>query len=453
MVAITRESSRSLQRPNVLLIYMDDMTHWALTSAECVTPNLDRLVARGAVFTHAFNQGSQVQAVCLASRQMLLTGMTLFRASESFLAAERLGHVLGEAGYRTFFTGKWHNEESALAADYAEVGPWAGSMLHSTAPGGDAYARPSHGSGWDPADMTRGGHWMSLPDGRAQHSSERWTDAALDFLAKQRGTDPFFLHLAFHAPHDPRQTHRRFLDLYPEEEVFVPPNAWPEHPFDNGALHVRDESLAPIPRTPEAVRLHRREYLAILSHADEQVGRILDALERLHQDERTLVVFSGDHGLALGEHGLMGKQNPYDHSIRVPLVFAGPGVRPGEMHDELVYSASMFATIADLVGVSTPETVEFPSLGPVVRGEAHRELDAVFGAYAQVQRLVRTRTHKLVVYPHRAREQLFDLIADPWEMRDLAADPACGELLVSLRQLLRELQDQVGDPDRPTVSA
>ncbi|MDZ8170657.1 sulfatase-like hydrolase/transferase [Microbacterium xanthum] len=451
MVSITSSRDEAAKQPHVVLIFMDDMTHWALTSERCRTPNLDRLAARGTVFTHAFNQGSQMQPVCLPARQMLLTGMSLFRASESFLAAQRLGRTLGDAGYRTFFTGKWHNEEEALAADYDQVGPWAGAMLHSGEIGGEAYERPAPGNTWDPADTTRGGHWMPTADGGVQHSSERWTDAALGFLDERAAADaheqsPFFLHIAYHAPHDPRQTHRRFLDMYDEDEVFVPPNAWPEHPFDNGELEVRDETLTPRPRTPEMIRVHRREYLAILSHVDEQIGRILDRLEEMGVAEDTLVVFSGDHGLALGEHGLMGKQNPYDHSIRVPLLFAGPGVRSGRRLDELVYQSSIYATIAELVGVAAPPGVEMASLADAVAGRPHEERAVVFGAYRHVQRLVRTKRHKFVDYPQHGREQLFDLDADPWEMTNLAADPAYAGLRDDLRAVLQALQMQLEDP-------
>lgn len=442
MISITSK----FDRPNVLLIYMDDMTHWALTSGQCQTPNLDRIVADGTMFTHAFNQGSDQEAVCLPARQMLLTGRNLFKVPDAFMASRRLGSTLTEAGYHTFFTGKWHNEPDALAHDYCEVGPWAGGMLHSGGIGGDAYGRPDGSEHWDSADISRGGHWMDPGDGHRRHSSEVWTDAVVRFLADGRAEKPFFVHLAFHAPHDPRQAPARFLDLYPVDEVAVPPNAWSEHPFDNGALDVRDELLAPHPRTPDAVRLHRREYFAIISHADAQIGRILDALDEAGARESTLIVFSGDHGLALGEHGLMGKQNPYDHSVRVPLVFAGPGIPRGQVIDELVYSGSIYPTIVDLIPGAETVDMDFPSLAAAIAGEPHLEAPAILGAYRDVQRYVRTPTHKLVQYPQIDREQLFDLEHDPWEMDDLSAAPEKADVMRGLRARLTELQQEAGDP-------
>ena len=423
---------------------MDDMTHWALRSPEVRTPNLDRLRVRGTTFTHAFNQGSMTAAVCMPARQMLISGLSLFAAADHFMAVPHLGQTLGDCGYNSYFTGKWHNEIEALQGDYRSVGPWAGGMLPSTEVGKDAYYRPSAQNTWDPTDQTRGGHWMTLPDGRIQHSSERWTDAAVEFIDTAPDSEPFFLHIAYHAPHDPRQSPAEFLDLYDEDEIAVPPNFLQRHPFDNGELAVRDELLAPMPRTPHSVRFHRREYFAILSHADQQIGRILDALDAAGVTDNTVVVFSGDHGLALGEHGLFGKQNSYDHSIRVPLVIAGPGVCAAAVTNELVYSGSIYPTICELVGIPVPEHIEFPSLVPAIHSE-HAESSFIFGAYKDLQRLIRTRQHKLVEYADPRHNQLFDLDSDPWELTNLYHHHELGELRDSLRVRLLDERRRLGD--------
>ena len=433
-------------RPNVVLIFMDDMTHWALRSSQCITPNLDRLRARGTTFTHAFNQGSMNEAVCMPARQMLISGLTLFDAQDHFMDVPHIGAQLGQHGYRTYFTGKWHNEEQALENDYDHVGPWAGGMLPSTEIGGDAYYRPSEKSNWDPTDTRRGGHWMQLDDGTVQHSSERWTDAAVGFIRGHVQEEPFFLHLAYHAPHDPRQMPQEFLDLYVESDVAIPPNFMPEHPFDNGELEVRDEILAPLPRTQGAIQLHRHEYFAILTHVDREIGRILDALDDIGQTANTLIVFSGDHGLALGEHGLMGKQNPYDHSIRVPLVFAGPGVPAGKVVDDLVYSGSTYPTICELLGLPVPAHIGFDSLRPALVDTGSKPRSAVFVAYKSIQRLIRTPSHKLIEYPQSDIVQLFNLDTDPWEMRDLSGDSAEASRMDAMRELLRAEQRSLGDP-------
>lgn len=443
------------RRANVVLVFMDDMTHWAIGAlgGTVQTPNLDRLVQRGTAFTHAVNQGSWTGAVCIPARAMLLTGRNLFHARAAIDTPPSddqgplLGELLGSVGYQSFFTGKWHNSDDALRRGYQAVGPSAGGMLHPRPlPDGSAdVGRPAPGNRWDPTDPAGGGHWMDV-DGRIVHSSERWIDAALGFLSTAgRGPDPFFLHVALHAPHDPRQAPARWLDPYPPDEVRLPPNLLPEHPFDQGDRHCRDELLAPFPRTPDAIRLHRREYYAIVSHADEQIGRLLDELERTGLSDDTLVVFSGDHGLALGEHGLMGKQSLYDHSIRVPLVFAGPGVPESRRVDDLVYQASIFPTLCELLGLPVPDTVEFPSLAPAVSRGGPAGEGFVFAAYRDLQRAIRTPDWALIAYGPARRVQLFDMKSDPWQRHDLSADPGHGDTVRELLALLRRSQADFGD--------
>lgn len=429
-------------RPNLCLIFMDDMMHRLLLDKEVETPNLDKLVRRGTTFTHAHNQGAWSGAVCIPSRAMLITGLSLWHARERIEKTPLLGEWLGQHGYRTHFVGKWHNSDAALKRSYQTVGPHAGGFYPSTDEKGDAYFRPAPGNTWRPDDTSRKGHWLEV-NGKTIHSSEHWANGALEFLKPSpiiggQGAEPFFLHVAFHAPHDPRQAPTEFLDKYPTEKMSVPPNFLPEHPFDNGDLKVRDEKLAPWPRTKEAVQLHRKEYYAILTHADREIGRILEALP-----ENTIVVFSGDHGLAVGEHGLMGKQNCYDHSVRIPLVFAGPGIPKNKKNDALIYQNQIFATLCELVGIPAPPGLENPSLAPLVKGAKQDRDAAVFGAYLDVQRMVRTRTHKLIVYPKAKQVQLFEIAKDPWETKNLASENPT--LVKALWARLNTLQKQLDD--------
>ena len=436
-------------RPNIVLIFMDDQafrTIGSLNNPEIHTPNLDKLRTRGTTFTHAFNQGAWSEAVCVASRAMLITGMNLFHAHDRIEASPLLGAHLAENGYRTFFTGKWHNSEETLQRSYTEIGPWyAGLNADGYSPDNMAYWRPAPGNTWQPDDTSQGRHWMD-DDGQIIHSSERWTNAAVDFIDHARDDEqPFFLHLAYHAPHDPRQTHPEFLDMYPVDEIEVPPNFQPEHSFDQGDARSRDEWLAPFPRTEDAVRLHRREYYAILTHADQQIGRVITALDEAGLWENTIFVFSSDHGLAVGEHGLMGKQNQYDHSIRVPLIFAGPGVPTGGTIDALVYQNSIFPTVCDLAGIPAPETVETPSLRPLMTGEVSELHRSVFGAYRNYQRMVRTHSHKLIAYPQQQRHQLFDIAHDPWETADLSGHSEETATITELRWEMERWQTAIDD--------
>ncbi len=288
------------------------------------TPNLDRLVAQGTTFTRCYNQGSIHGAVCMPSRAMMITGRHLWRRGGDMVEGQLLwGEYFLQHGYETFFTGKWHNGNPAKKRAFSVIGETGGGMLHSTPKDGDGYNRPSDREDtWNPADKTRKGHWIERDD-KVVHSSERWVDQTIDFLrGRAQGEDPkpFLAHVAFHAPHDPRQAPQEYLDLYSADEMPLPPNYAPTHGFDNGELVVRDELLAPNPRTEHAVRAHIAEYYAIISHMDAQIGRLLAVLDELGLTENTLVVFAADHGLAVGQHGLIGKQKELQ-SFRVkPLL-------------------------------------------------------------------------------------------------------------------------------------
>lgn len=444
-------------KPNILFLFTDDQTYrsiHALNHPAVRTPHLDRLVRNGVTFTHAFNQGSWTGAICIASRAMLNTGQFVYRAQQS-IGNERQeiaptvplwGETLGKNGYDTFFTGKWHNGDQALKTSFQHLGPHSGGFFPSTPVEGAAYNRPAPGNPWSPYDKSQKGHWLQEEEGGIIHSSEKWANAAVEYLQTQTGLNPFFMYVAFHAPHDPRQAPKEYLDLYPLDQIELPPNFLAEHPFDQGERHtLRDEVLAPFPRTEEAIKIHLQEYYAILTHTDAQIGRILDALEASGQAENTLIFFSADNGLAMGQHGLLGKQNQYEHSIRMPLILAGPGLPKNKTIDAPVYIHSLYATSCDLAGIATPETVEFPSLLPLIRGEKDALHECIFGSFAGFQRMIRTERYKLIVYPKAGEVQLFDLQTDPWEQTNLAADPAHAETIRSLKDRLRKLQHEVGD--------
>jgi len=443
-------------RPNFLFIICDDLmfrTIHALNNPEVHTPNMDRLAAAGCAFTHSFHQGSWSGAVCIASRTMLNSGLTGFRAEAGVDDVPTWGQTLGIAGYDTYICGKWHLDYTVLQRSFKEMGPVSPGMLVSTPESGAAYDRPRPGDTWEPWDESLKGHWIhtglwrnQFPD-RIQHSAALYSDCFIDHLlnkAAKRST-PFFMYLGFNSPHDPRQAPREYLDMYPQSKIEMPPDYLPEHPFDQGDYKIRDEMLAPFPRTPEAVQLHRREYYALITYMDEQIGRVLDALEQSGKASNTYVILTADHGLAVGEHGLMGKQNMYDCSIRMPLMISGPGITPGQRIDELVYQHCLYATTCDLAGVPIPETVEFPSLAPLIHGKGSSPYNFVFSYYKNFQRTVRTKTHKLIAYPQIKRIQVFDIEKDPWEMNDLSTDPASAGIKTDLIHRLIELQHELGD--------
>ncbi len=452
-------------RPNILFFFTDDQrfdTIGALGNAHIRTPNMDALVRRGTAFTHAHIPCGTSGAVCMPSRAMLHTGRSLFRiqgAGET-IAPEHttLGQAFRESGYRTFGAGKWHNGPESYHRSFTDGDEifFGGMADHWNVP---AYHFDPTGR-YDKtclvvddafhSNKTRARACDHIHAGR--HSSEIIADAGLRFLSGYREADPFLIYLAFLAPHDPRTMPREFLDLYDPEIIPLPDNFLGGHAFDNGALRIRDEMLATFPRTPEEIRRHLAEYYAMISHLDAQIGRVMEELEQRGLLENTLVVLAGDNGLALGQHGLMGKQSCYDHSVRVPLVVAGPGIPEGARTHAFAYLFDLFPTLCDLSGVPAPASVEGASLAPVLRDPAAEVRDTLYFAYTDCQRAVRDRRHKLIEYVvggRHSRTQLFDLESDPWEMRNLAADAAHAGVLDHLRAEMLRCRDAWGDRETP----
>jgi len=439
-------------KPNILFLFADDQTYecvHALGNDEVETPNLDRLVRNGVTFTHAYNQGSWSGAVCIASRCMLVTGRFLwhakgiYRTTEKERAAGRFwSEYMKKAGYETYMTGKWHIRASAEKAFHVAKDV-RGGMPNQTKEG---YNRPIEGQAdpWKPWDRKFGGYWKG-----GKHWSEVVGDNAVGFLDRASKSErPFFLYIAFNAPHDPRQSPKSYVERYPLERVKVPVNFLPEYPYKDKigcGKRLRDERLAPFPRTRYAVKVHRQEYYAIITHMDAQVGRILDALEKSGKADNTYIFFSADHGLAVGHHGLFGKQNLFDHSVRVPLMVTGPGVPKDKRIRTPVYLQDIMPSTLELAGVKRPDHVQFRSLMPMIKGRQRSSYDAVYGAYLGVQRMVIQGDYKLLLYPACKKVLLFDLKNDPNEMKDLSESPEHKATIRRLFAKLRELQKETGD--------
>jgi arylsulfatase A-like enzyme len=437
---------QAAEKPNILFIFSDDQSHetiQALGHTDIDTPNLDRLVSRGTTFTHAYNMGSYSAAVCVASRAMLISGRTIWHTnvSEKERKAGRLWpQRMAAAGYETYFTGKWHIEADA-AKTFDHSADIRAGMPTATPEG---YQRPMPGKPdpWSPSDPKFGGFWKG-----GKHWSEVVGDNSIGFLEQAAKSEkPFFMYLAFNAPHDPRQSPKEFVDRYPLDRIKLPENFMPEYPqreMIGAGKGLRDEKLAPFPRDDHAIKVNRQEYYAIITHMDAQVGRILDALEKSGKADNTYIIFTSDHGLACGHHGLMGKQNMYDHSLRVPFIVTGPGVKAGLKIDAPIHLQDAMATALDLAGAKR-EDVEFQSLRPLLAGEKGG-LDAVYAAYMDLQRAVIHDGWKLILYPKAKVAKLYHLTEDPQEMKDHAADPAMAGRTKALFRKFQDLQKQYND--------
>jgi len=449
-----------LQRPNLLFLFADDQrfdTIRALGNPHIRTPHLDSLVESGTTFSRAYIMGSHSGAVCMPSRAMLLTGRSLFRLQEKggVIPDEHvmLPELFRDSGYATFGTGKWHNGRPAFArcfSDGAEIF-FGGMSDHWNVP---AYGFDPEGAYAErtpvipnPASSNqvafRG--YDHITDGK--HSSELFSDAAVSFLDNYRGEAPFLMYVSYTAPHDPRTMPQSFRDLYDPDSLPLPENFLPQHPFDNGELKIRDELLAGFPRNEEEVRRHIAEYYACITHLDEQIGRVLDALKRAGRYENTIIVFTGDNGLALGQHGLMGKQNLYEHSVHVPLILSGPGISAAAQREGLCCLNDIFPTLCDLTGLESPAGIWGESLLPLLRGGSGTGRDALFFAYKDFQRALCSGRWKLILYNvgGRITTQLFDLETDPWERNNLAGRSEHRERIAALTRQLQGLMRAAGD--------
>ncbi|MHB8898025.1 MAG: sulfatase-like hydrolase/transferase [Thermoguttaceae bacterium] len=439
-------------RPNFLVVVTDDQrpdTIAALGNPRIRTPNLDRLVAEGLAFTRAVAP----DPLCVPSRAEILTGCSGFTNGVSSMGGRfRKGLVFwGDAmragGYHAWYVGKWMNDGKPTTRGYDQT---LGLFAAGGGPGTetvDYHGRPITGYlGWvfQKDDGTRMPEWGV---GLTRNISTRFADAAIAFVRRgPRSEKPFFLHVNFTAPHDPLLMPPGSEGAYDPIQVPLPENFLPRHPFDHGNLQGRDELLLPLPRTPEDVRADLAVYYAVISHMDQQFGRILDALEETGQAGRTYVIFTSDQGLAMGSHGLRGKQNMYEHTVGTPLLIKGPAVPAGQTRKTPCYLRDLYPTVCDLAGVAVPDSVEGRGLVPAIHDPNVCIYDRVYGHFRDVQRMVRTDKWKLIHYPQVGRYQLFDLENDPLEKVNLYGRPCYATIVADLRLKLEAWQKEVGDP-------
>jgi arylsulfatase A-like enzyme len=423
------------ERPNILFLFADDQRADTIAghgNPHIDTPHLDALVNRGFSFRRNYTFGSNSGAVCVPSRAMLMTGKTWFRIDTRTMGdSVLLPEILGQQGYATFATGKWHNGEASCARGFQRARNimFGGMSDHTQVP---VQSRNADGT------------W-SMTETASQFSTELFADTAIDFLKTHDRSHPFFCYVAFTAPHDPRQPPEEFRDRYARQPPPLPTNFAPQFPFDNGFVRGRDEVLAAWPRTESVIREQLADYYGLISHLDQQIGRVLAALEDSGQLNNTLVVYAADNGLALGSHGLLGKQSVFEHSLRTPLVISGPGVPRGQSSFAFTYLLDLFPTLCEVCEVAAPDDLDGHSLRPLWTGERQEVRDSVFLPYLGVQRAVRDRRWKLIAYPDQNHLQLFDLERDPDERVNLAEQPEQEATLIRLKSLMTRWQTQVGD--------
>ncbi len=443
--------------PNVLFLFADDLRADLIDSeagTKLETPRLDELARAGMTFTRAYCS----YPICVVSRAEILTGQ---QGWENGIDGRRGATLRGEptfwpetfrdAGYETFHIGKWHVSGRPTAYGYTEVAGLFGS-------GGSKWWEPGQ-TDWKGFPITGYKGWMfQSGDGKTKYPelgvgitpdiSQKIATAAVDLLRADR-SKPWMMHINFTAPHDPLMMPPGLEGKYQASDIPLPANYLPVHPFDHGNFEGRDEALLAWPRTEEAVRDLLRLYYSVVDDLDTQIGRILDALDQTGQRENTIVIFTSDHGMGCGSHGLRGKQNQYEHTARVPLIIDGLGIDPGSRTDAMVYLRELFPTTCELSGIHVPESVRAKSFAPVLRNQAKHHHESICGYFTDTQRMIRTEDNwKLILYPEIERTQLFDLNTDPFELRDLSDSQDAGVQAKrkTLEERLRTWRTESGDP-------
>jgi len=329
--------------------------------------------------------------------------------------------------------------------------------------------------------------WGTPEGGSEWHGDQ--VVAYLESRQESEDEDPFLIYFGFSHPHDPRHGTPELVEKYGavnEGELGqpnrkAPPlqiNYLPTHPFHHGHPGLRDEVNVQgvLKRRDEATIRNElgREY-ACIENIDIQVGRVLAKLEEMGELDNTYVIYTADHGIAVGRHGLTGKQNLYEHTWRVPFLVRGPGIEPGSRSSGYVYLLDVLPTLCDFAGIEVPEGVEGRSMRPVLEGQADRIRDVLYGVYCggtkPGMRSVKTDGWKLIQYDvldgYVRETQLFDLRQNPHEFLIEHHDPALVELLGNkpaphqinlaplpehaakleeLRRLLQAEMERFGDP-------
>ena len=453
------------KQPNFLFVVVDDQSAFDLqlydSNSILETPNIDKLAAEGMVFESAYHMGSMNGAVCTPSRHMIMSGRTVWNLPPSALYQKQtdfnpidtmtIGAVFNRAGYKTMRTCKKGNSYPGANKQF--------TVVHDA--------------------TKRGGTEES---GSAWHAKQ-----VLEYLGEREAkqeTDPFFIYFGFSHPHDVRNGTPELLEKYgatnhkdkeslPEanpKQPEVPVNYLAEHPFFHGHPALRDEERVPgvwKNRDVQTIRNEQGREFACSENIDIQIGKVLDKLEAMGELENTYVIYTADHGIAIGRHGLMGKQNLYEHCWRVPFIVHGPKVKAGTRVDGNVYLLDVLPTLCDLAGIQTPETVQGKSMMPILEGKQETLRDVMYGVYAggtkPGMRSVRKGDWKLIKYDMMdgaVREtQLFNLAENPNEFlpehgktgemqTDLAENPKYAEKLAEMEALLLQQMEAHDDPYR-----
>lgn len=447
-IAFCSRAKAQAQR-NVLFILVDDMQSDAigyLGNHHIHTPNIDRLMRSGVTFTHAYTNGALCGALSMPSRAMIMTGRGMFQIQSDGMKIPEchttMPQHLRNNGYRTFATGKWHSDKASFNRSFAEGENIFFGGMHPYETNGHVSPHLTH------YDAT-GRYGQDKAFVGDKFSSEMFADAAVDFLeSTKNSTTPFMAYVAFTSPHDPRNQHPiDYGRTYTADGVALPKNFLPEHPFDNGELQVRDELVLPAPRKPEDMKREIALYYNMVSEVDYQIGRVIDALKKSGNYDKTIIVFASDNGLAMGQNGLLGKQSLYEHSTGVPLAIVDPYNKANRKSKSpaLCYLYDIFPTLCQMLKLDVPSSVTGMSLVPCLKHPSAPLRSQVMLGYGNQQRALVKDGYKYIIYNVEGviHEQLFNLKADPGELHNCAE--MMPEKTAAYHKMLAQAMRDAGD--------
>jgi choline-sulfatase len=475
-------------RPNILFIIVDDQSPFDLqlynSRSILQTPNIDRLAAEGMVFDAAYQMGSWTGGVCTASRHMIMSGRTLW-------------HIPNKPGR----TNNPHISNPKLVPPDLAQNSMAAVFNRA---GYDTMRTCKNGNSYEAANDLFTVRHDSTKRGASDDSGSAWhAQQVLDYLHDRQATqdsDPFLIYFGFSHPHDTRDgkpgllakygavnhADRQSLPPANAKQPGLPTNYLPAHPFDNTHMTVRDEvNVSGVwkNRDERTIRNELGREFACSENIDIQIGRVLDKLEAMGELDNTYIFYTADHGMAIGRHGLQGKQNLYEHTWRVPFIAKGPGIKPGSRTQGNVYLLDVLSTLCDISGIESPETSEGISIRPVLEGKQPTVRDVLCGIYCggakPGMRCVRKGDWKLIKYDSPRdgvhETQLFNLADNPHEFvpqhhdpklnslvatgptknqTNLAAEPRFADKLSEMEALLLAEMRRIDDPyrlwDQPT---
>jgi len=444
-------------RPNVLFIMSDDLNNslGCYGRPQMQTPNIDRLADRGVRFERAYCQFP----LCGPSRNSMLTG--LYPNSTGILANQQIfrqtipsHHSLPQAfrlaGYFAARIGKLYHynvPKSIGTNGHDDPGSWE---LELNPAGCDRLEEQPHIFSLIPGRFGGTLSWYASPRNDQYHTDGLMAADAEWVLERcaRRKDRPFFLAVGFFRPHTPYVSPKPYFERYPEREMPVVRGV-KEDQADLPAAALASYKRAQDKLTDELRRQCVQAYYASITFMDAQVGRVLDALERLGLKENTIVVFTSDHGYHLGEHGLWQKMSLFEESARVPLIIAAPGTSArGAVAKAPVGLIDLYPTLAELCGVKTPENLQGQSLVPMLNDPNAPGRGWTLSQVTRGGRKPETRFFGYTLRTPRWRytewaqgeqgRELYDHEADPRELTNLADDPVHAGTVAQLSRQLRE---------------